>query len=106
MSERRVLAFVGQVGPVSIAEVARILRLPRREVEAAIEELRRTGHPIAADGRGVWLETDPERYAENVASRRRRAVRQLVNVRRERMTVRQMRMQRSRFSQEALPWSP
>ena len=60
---------------------------PRRAVEAAVEELRRAGYPVAAGRWGLWLERDPLKYAANVERRRSRAIHMLANVAAEMRTV-------------------
>jgi biotin operon repressor len=38
--------------PFTIAELAYVFKVPRRDIEAAIESLRLAGNPVIADGRG------------------------------------------------------
>lgn len=58
------------------------LGLPRREIEAAVEQLRREGAPVCTGSRGVWLTTDPAEIREQYRRLRRRAIHQLTNLRR------------------------
>jgi biotin operon repressor len=57
------------------------LDLPRRDIEAAVEELRRSGAPICTGSRGVWLTQDPAELREQYRRLRRRALHQLANLR-------------------------
>ena len=58
--------------PATLSELAGWVGSPRREVEEAIQALRLAGQPILADGRGVWLSSDPDEIRRVVRSRRRR----------------------------------
>ncbi len=58
------------------------LGLPRREIEAAIESLRRDGVAVCTGRRGVWLTNDPAEVREQYRRLRRRAIHQLANLRR------------------------
>lgn len=58
--------------PATLDELARWTSESRRSVEEAIQALRLRGEPILADGRGVWLSTDPDEIRRVVRARRRR----------------------------------
>lgn len=58
------------------------LGLPRREIEGAVEQLRRDGAPVCTGSRGVWLTTDANELREQYRRLRRRAIHQLANLRR------------------------
>lgn len=58
------------------------LGLPRREIESAVETLRRDGVAVCTGSRGVWLTTDPAEVREQYRRLRRRAIHQLANLRR------------------------
>jgi Mn-dependent DtxR family transcriptional regulator len=77
--------------PRTIGELAEDLAVPRRMVEASIEELRRRGAPICSGSRGVWLTQDADELLDQYRRLRRRAIHQLANIRRMRKTVNFMR---------------
>jgi biotin operon repressor len=58
------------------------LGLPRREIEAAVEEMRRAGVPVCTGPAGAWLTQDPGEVREQYRRLRRRALHQLANLRR------------------------
>ncbi len=64
--------------PVPIATIAKCLGLSRRQVEAAVQELRLAGEPIIADGDGLrmaWTAAELARYRANFEDRLRTMVR-------------------------------
>src|SRR5439155_15965097 len=65
----------------TIGELAEELNVSRRQVEAAVESLRRSGAPICTGSRGVWLSQDAEELLANYRALRARALRQLANLR-------------------------
>ncbi len=85
-----ILSALSEV-PQTIDAIASRTGYTRREVEAILEGLRREGMaPICSGSRGVWLARSVDEYERNVEARRRRAVRQLVNVRGERRLLRRL----------------
>jgi len=62
------------------------LGLPRREIEEAVEGMRRDGVAICTSSsgkhRGVWLTSDPDEVREQYRRLRQRAIHQLANLRR------------------------
>jgi biotin operon repressor len=67
--------------PRTIGELAEDLAVPRRMVEASIEELRRRGAPIVSGPRGIHLTQDPEELLRSYRQLRSRAIHQLANLR-------------------------
>jgi predicted DNA-binding transcriptional regulator YafY len=50
--------------PVTISQIAEDMKVSRRQVEKAIEQLRLEGSPVCTGSPGVWLSTDArELYA-------------------------------------------
>jgi biotin operon repressor len=84
--------------PLTIGELAEDLAVPRRMVEASIEELRRRGAPVCSGSAGIWLSQDPDELLDQYRRLRRRALTQLWNIRRLRQTAGAMRG----FRQETL----
>jgi Mn-dependent DtxR family transcriptional regulator len=77
--------------PRTIGELAEDLAVPRRMVEASIEELRRRGAPICSGSRGVWLTQDADELLANYRRLRSRAIHQLANLRAMQRTAQSMR---------------
>jgi Mn-dependent DtxR family transcriptional regulator len=77
--------------PRTIGELAEDLAVPRRMVEASIEELRRRGAPICSGSRGVWLTQDADELLANYRRLRSRAIHQLANLRGMQRTARNLR---------------
>lgn len=67
--------------PRTLAALAFITGLKRREVEAAVQSLRLRGEPIVSDGEGVRLARDSEDALRCAQRLRRRAIGQLVTAR-------------------------
>lgn len=76
---------------VTQADMAYVLGLPIRSIQAACEELRRTGHPVLSSGDGMRLGTAEEALTCATALRKR-AITQLVTSRALRRTARAMRV--------------
>jgi biotin operon repressor len=77
--------------PRTIGELAEDLAVPRRMVEASIEELRRRGAPIISGPRGIHLTQDPEELLRSYRQLRSRAIHQLLNLRQLQKTANAMR---------------
>ena len=80
-----------RTGPATIAELAGWTSLPRRDVEAAIQELRLAGVPICSDATGVRIARDADELARSNAALRRRAMTQLLTLRAQRRAERRLR---------------
>ena len=79
-----IVADVADVlGPeaLTIAEIAHRTGATRRAVEGSIEELRRAGVPVCSGSHGVWITSDPDELLAQYRALRRRALRQLANLR-------------------------
>lgn len=77
--------------PMTIEELRVALRVPRRLVEEAVENLRLSGEPIVGGNDGLRLATDPDELAAYVEARRRRAVTIYLGTRALRKKVSRMR---------------
>ena len=77
--------------PATIAELAQWLRVPRRDIEKAIQEARLAGVPLVTDADGVRLAKDAAEAADCAARLRSRAISQLLTSRALRKTARRMR---------------
>jgi len=71
----------GVAAAQTYAALSARLGLPRREIEAAVEELRRSGSPICTGAAGAWLTQDPAELREQYRRLRSRALHQLANLR-------------------------
>jgi hypothetical protein len=78
----------------TIDELRLILRVPRREIEGAVEELRLRGEPIVGGSEGLRLTEDPAELEKYVEARRRRLVTIYAGTRALRRTLRYMQMER------------
>jgi biotin operon repressor len=67
--------------PVTISEIAEDLKVSRRQVEHAIEQLRREGVPIITGSLGVHLTTSPEELRQAYRALRRRYIHQAIGAR-------------------------
>ena len=81
----------GREHALTIAEVAVLAYLSPREVQKGIEELRRRGAPIVTGSAGVWLSADADEILDSYRRLRRRALRQLANLRTMQRTAEAMR---------------
>lgn len=80
--------------PQTIGDLAEAMGAPRRAIEKACEELRRSGAPVISCSEGLYLSTD-HRELERAAGRLRlRAIHQLLGARALRETARRYRNQR------------
>ena len=82
----RLLSFAS----VTQADMAFVLGLSIRAVQAACEELRRTGYPVLSSGDGVKLAQTSEEALLCATALRKRAITQLVTSRALRVTARRM----------------
>lgn len=89
---QRVLAALGWGGDNarSLSDIAEELNWPRRAVEAAVQELRLDGHPIASGAAGVWL-GDAVDLAATLEQLRHRLRSQYATVLAMRRTLRRLR---------------
>jgi biotin operon repressor len=76
--------------PRTIGELAEDLAVPRRMLEASIEELRRRGAPIVSGPRGIHLTQDADELLANYRRLRSRAIHQLANLRGMQRTARNL----------------
>jgi biotin operon repressor len=72
MTEQRVLAALQHGRWQTIGDLAVVLRVPRRDVEAAVEALRLGGAPVIAGGEGVKLTTNAAELEAYIQGRRLR----------------------------------
>ncbi len=86
---REVLSLLRMTGS-TINELRLILRVPRREIEGAVEELRLRGEPIVGGPEGLRLTEDPAELGKYVEARRRRLVTIYAGTRALRRTLRRM----------------
>lgn len=77
--------------PHTLDELRLDLRVPRRDVEAAVESLRLEGHAIVGGNDGLHLTSDPDELERYVEARRRRLVTIYLGSRALRKTARRMR---------------
>ena len=98
--EQRVLAALQHGRWQTLGDLAAILRVPRRDVEAAVEALRLHGAPVIAGGEGVKLTTSDAELDHYIQGRRMRTAAIHRGTRALRSTLRRMRY----GSQETL-WS-
>ena len=89
-TEARVLAVLTNV-PRTKAEIAAGLRITPREVEAAVETLRKRSLGMICSGApGYWRASTLDEYRANVAARRRRYISQALTVRGELRLIRRL----------------
>lgn len=88
---QRVLADLGHRRWATIAGLALGLGLSRRDVEAAIEELRLGGAPIIGGSEGVKLTDNPTELEAYIAGRRMRTAQIHRGTMRLRSTLRRMK---------------
>jgi hypothetical protein len=86
-----VLHAIRFYGPLTIEEVRSFVRVSRREVEAAVEELRLRGEPIVGGNDGLHVTEDPVELEAYVDARRRRIASIYLGCRSLRRTARRMR---------------
>lgn len=86
-----VLHKIRFLGPLTIAEIATFCAVSRRDVEAAVEELRLSGEPIVAGNDGLHLTENPDELETYVQARRRRIASIYLGNRSLRRTARRMR---------------
>lgn len=80
--QRAVLAYTRAFGhAVPIRAIAHGLRLPRRTVEEAVQQLRLLGEPLVSDGDGIRYTTDPVEVRECANKLRRRYITQALTAR-------------------------
>jgi Mn-dependent DtxR family transcriptional regulator len=82
--------FFGRDGAVTIGQLAESLNVPRRQVEQAVEQLRRDGKGIITGSFGVYLSLDPRECERAAEALRRRAITILLGARALRRTARRM----------------
>lgn len=87
---REVLRLLRTTGS-TIDELRLILRVPRREIEGAVEELRLRGEPIVGGPEGLRLTEDPAELERYLEARRRRTAHIHRGTMRLRSTLRRMR---------------
>lgn len=80
----------GRDNAESIGSLAERLRLTRRQVEQAVTDLRRAGHPVASGAEGIWL-GDAVDMEQTYRTLRGRIESQSVTAWAVRRTLRQMR---------------
>lgn len=86
-----VLRNIRSMGPVTIRDLATFCAVSRRDVEAAVEELRLAGEPIVADNDGLRLTNDYLELEAYIEARRRRIASIYMGNRALRTTARRMR---------------
>lgn len=87
----RVLHAIRFSGPLTIEEIRAFVRASRRDVEAAVEELRLAGEPIVGGSDGLHITEDATELERYVDARRRRIVSIYMGNRSLRRTARRMR---------------
>lgn len=83
----------GRDRAVPIGEIAEAAGCYRRQVEKAAEALRAEGAPLCSCGDGIYLTDDADELMEMYRTLRRRAIGQLRNARRLRVTAEAFRRQ-------------
>jgi len=86
-----VLHAIRFYGPLTIEEVRAFVRLSRRDVEAAVEELRLRGEPIVGGHDGLHVTEDPSELEAYLKARGRRTAQIHRGTMRLRSTLRRMR---------------
>jgi hypothetical protein len=92
--QERVLWAIPYGTPRTIAAVAHMAGLSRRDTEAAVEALRLAGEPIIGGSGGLRLTADPAELAAYVDARRRRLASIYRGCRSLRRTTRRMQERR------------
>ena len=77
--------------PTTIAELAILIGVPRRDIESAVESLRLQGHPIVGGSAGLWLVDNATQLDAYIEARRRRMVAMYLGTRALRRTARRLR---------------
>ena len=77
--------------PTTIADLAVLCNVSRRDIEACVEELRLRGEPIVAGNDGLHVTEDPAELEQYVDARRRRIASIYLGCRSLRRTARRMR---------------
>ena len=85
----RVLSLLTHAS-ITQPDMAFVLGLTIRQVQAACEELRRSGYPVVSDGDGVRLAASAEEAQRCADALRRRLVSQYLTMRALRRTARRM----------------
>ena len=67
--------------PVTIGQLAESMKVSRRVVERAVEQLRLEGQPLCTGSAGLWLSRDPAELRQHYQALRRRYIRQAVGAR-------------------------
>ena len=93
---REVFRLIRVMGPVKIADLATFANVSRREIEAAVQQLRKDGDPIVGDSDGLHLTEDPDEIRHYIKVRQGRAAELYLGNRALRVT-----MQRLKESQDA-----
>lgn len=65
----------------TLGELAESMGAPRRELEKAVEALRRAGKPICSGPDGIWLTDSPAELRDQYRRLRRRYITQAVGAR-------------------------
>lgn len=76
----RILTDEGWRVPMTIERLTQVTPpgISRRDIEAAIQQLRLEGHPVVTDGHGVHLSKDPAEVRATAMKLRDRALTQMV----------------------------
>lgn len=74
--------------PITISQIAEDMKVSRRQVEKAIEQLRLEGTPICSGTEGLWLSLDAQELYEQAERLRSRAIHVLLGARSLRATAR------------------
>jgi len=82
--------YASRRNPATLAELAEWCHASRRDVEAAVQELRHQGNPIVSDGEGIRWSDDPAEVAACARALRRRLVTQYRTLRSLQTTARRM----------------
>lgn len=93
---------IGADRPTTLSELAERLGVARRSVEAAVEELRHAGRPVASSSRGIWIAQTSGEMRELYRTLRHRVASQSVTAWAVRQTA--MRMERAEAKVEQTSW--